>query len=260
MQKKQNTNILPKKIVRITHTYKDDEGSNTWYEAFSYNADGTIASIYNSDGENTYTLEYSPYEIFAINSNFVNTEKFVLKDGRIIRKIYVECYWGTDELEYDEQTIRNIFGDDLVNDDLEYEEHTYTYSGDLLSEIKSVNYDVSFTYHYDGQNLTKIEFNCDEVGFEIEKCVNTFEYNGQPNNLNVNLLYLFYHELQFCLDIAGNRNKLLPSYYKVEEENDSGYSLREASITYVTDANGYITEIKESGDSFEIIHTITYED
>ena len=88
------------------------------------------------------------------------------------------------------------------------------------------------------------------MGFEIEKCVNTFEYNGQPNNLNVNLLYLFYNELQFCLDIAGNRNKLLPSYYKVEEENDSGYSLREASITYVTDANGYITEIKISGKEY----------
>lgn len=238
--------------MRITHTYKDDEGSNTWYEAFSYNAGGTIASIYNSDQEKTYTIEYSPHEIFITNSNIINTEKFVLKDGRIIRKIFVEHYRGTDQLEYDEQTIRDIFGDDSVNDDLEYEELTYTYSGDLLSEIKSVNYDVSFTYHYDGQNLTKIEFNCEGGPFENEKSVTTFEYDGQPNNLNVNLLYLFSDdEWHFCLDIAGNRNKHLPSYFKVEEEyDDFGYTLREASITYVTDANGYITEIKISGKEY----------
>lgn len=260
MQKKQDTDILPKKIVRITHTYKDDEGSETWYEAFSYNADGTIASIYNSGEEKTYTFEYSPYEIFITNSNIINTQKFVLKDGRIIRKIFVECYWDIDELdydelEYDEQTIRDIFGDDLGNKFLGYEEQTYTYSGDLLSEIKSVNYDVSFTNLYDGQNLTKIDFNCVEGGkggnFENEKKVTTFEYNGQPNNLNLNLLDLFNDEWHFYLDIAGNRNKHLPSYFKVKEEYDIGYILREASITYVTDANGYITEIKISGKSTE---------
>lgn len=99
--------------------------------------------------------------------------------------------------------------------------------------------------------MTKIEFNCDDVGaFEIEKRVNTFEYNGQPNNLNINLLYLFYDEWHFRLDIAGNRNKHLPSYFKVEEETGSEYSLTEASITYVTDANGYITEIKISGKEY----------
>ena len=255
MQKKQDTDILPKKIVRITHTDKDDEGSNTWYEDFSYNADGTIASIYNSDEEKTYTLEYSPYEIFITNSNIIGTKKFVLKDGRIIRKIFVECYYDIgvdyDELEYDEQTIRDIFGDDLGNKFLGYEELTYTYSGDLLSEIKSVNYDASFTNHYDGQNLTKIEFNCVEGGsIENEKTVTTFEYNGQPNNLNLNLLDLFNDEWHFYLDIAGNRNKHLPSHFKVEEEYDLGYILREASITYVTDANGYITEIKISGKEY----------
>lgn len=135
-------------------------------------------------------------------------------------------------------------------------------------------------YNYQNGFLTSFSSNASNYSFSIQdktlqkytvedsdiKTEYIFEYNGQKNNLNVDLLPLcgifeFHYEYAAYLGIAGNRFEFLPSKITETTSFDNQKTTSTISFDYKTSGQ-YISEITITidgeGGSYKEIYSIEY--
>ncbi len=242
----ENVDILPKKITRITY---HDEQDYCHYRDISYNDDGAIIIYSKDNSEYSHTFEYSQDKIIETITDYDDEEicEYSLNNGRATGYIWK---WKEYDGSWNSST------------------RTFLYSGNWLTEIRHDNGNY-YTYRHDNENLIETKYvsksDDDNEMYTTYQCV--YQFDGQPNNLNIDLFYLFERDVFFLLNIVGQRSKYLPSYYQEEETGGDGRWIVKTNVTYETDADGYITKIKESGIrgyegdtwNFESTYTLTYE-
>ncbi|MEY8593105.1 hypothetical protein AALK14_16840 [Butyricimonas hominis] len=242
--------ILPKKVKKIVEFFEDDKVQNgigkNIYE-FSYNNEGKLSSLnVTEDGATepwkcTYTYSSNQLVIKEIGSDN-QTETYTIENGKAThyKKTYLNCP--------------------------EYDEFTFDYSGDYLSQIKGIienEYPSTENFTFIGGKL--IQYKWIDEEFDNVYALLDFTYGQQLNNLNLDLFgiiltdYFENVEDLFLYGITGKRSIYLPEKVKVSgiDDEDGKYEYP-VSFKYEVKDN-YITKIiiDEDGEKYE--YEIFYE-
>ena len=243
--------ILPKRIKKIIESFEDYQAENgigkNVYE-YSYDATGRISSVkVTEDGEaepwkSTYTYSSNQMIIREIGGDN-QTETYTLENGKA--KHYKKTYPVHSE----------------------FDEFTFNYTGDYLSQIKGIiesEYPTTENFTFIGGKLTQYKWIDDEYNNIYELL--DFTYNQQLNNLNLDLFgiiltdYFENVEDLFLYGITGKRSIYLPEKVKVSgiDEEDGKYEYP-VSFKYEVKDN-YITKVIMDEDGEKCEYEIFYED
>ena len=244
--------ILPRKISKIIESWEDEDnesgiGKNI-YE-YSYDEKGRISSLsVTEDGEtepwkSTYTYSSNQMIIKEIGGDN-QTETYTLENGKA--KHYKRTYPAPLS---------------------EFDEFTFNYTGDYLSQIKGImesEYPTTENFTFIGGKLTQYKWIDEE--FDNIYALLDFTYGQQLNNLNLDLFGIIlvdcFENVEdlFLYGITGKRSVYLPEKVKVSgiDDEDGKYEYP-VSFKYEVKDN-YITKviIDEDGEISE--YEIFYED